>query len=162
LAQSRICTLTPSREPSPKLVLSVRCSSATCSPSTRPPSIFQAQPVHGRGSRVRGLRLFHQEHSSDRSAGIPSGKAGRILGAPSSVHRRSPRWGAHRLDLFAKGTDQQFGHRWWDGTAWHGWQTLGGQFKDSPAAVSWGSNRIDVFVRGMDDHLGHLWWNGSS
>ena len=71
-------------------------------------------------------------------------------------------WAAHRLDVFAKGTDQQLGHRWWDGSAWHGWQTLGGQFKGSPAAVSWGANRIDVFVRGMDDHLGHLWWNGSS
>jgi hypothetical protein len=35
---------------------------------------------------------------------------------------------------------------------WHDFQTLGGTFKEGPAAVSWGPNRIDVFVRGMDDH----------
>jgi hypothetical protein len=66
-------------------------------------------------------------------------------------------WAQNRLDVFAKGTDNQLYHKWWDGSSWHPWQKLGGTFKDSPAAVSWGQNRIDVFVRGMDDHLGQLW-----
>ena len=35
-------------------------------------------------------------------------------------------WGANRIDCFARGTDQAMYHRWWDGTAWGGWEYLGG------------------------------------
>jgi hypothetical protein len=65
--------------------------------------------------------------------------------------------GQGRLDVFARGLDNALWIKWWDGDSWHGWQSLGGSFKDAPCAVSWGSNRVDVFVRGMNDHLERLW-----
>ena len=55
------------------------------------------------------------------------------------------------LDFFAVDTS---------GSLWHGsngnWDSLGGTFTASPAAVSWNSNyyRLDVFVRGTD---GAVW-----
>jgi hypothetical protein len=91
----------------------------------------------------------------------PEWRGWQDLGNPVTAAPAVASWAAHRLDVFAAGTDKKLNHKWWDGSNWHNWQTLGGVFKEGPAAVSWGPNRIDVFVRGMDDHLGHLWWDGS-
>ena len=91
-----------------------------------------------------------------------NGRAGKTWAARSLPGPRWHRGGHNRLDVFAEGTDGKLKHKWWDGSKWHDWQTLGGTFKGMPAAVSWGPDRIDIFVRGMDDHLGHLWWNGNS
>jgi predicted Zn-dependent protease len=49
-------------------------------------------------------------------------------------------------------------HKWWDGSAWRGWENLGGILTSAPAAVSWGLNRIDTFVRGTDNAMWHKWW----
>jgi hypothetical protein len=67
-------------------------------------------------------------------------------------------WSAGRLDVFAKGTDNQLWHKWWNGSSWSGWENLGGVFLHNPAAVSWGPNRIDVFVEGTDNHVYHKAW----
>lgn len=49
-------------------------------------------------------------------------------------------------------------HKWYDRT-WSGWEDLGGQFVDNPAAASWGSSRIDTFVRGTDNRMYHKWYS---
>lgn len=67
-------------------------------------------------------------------------------------------WSANRLDVFAKGTDNQLWHKWWNGSSWSGWENLGGVFLHNPAAVSWGPNRIDVFVEGTNNHVYHKAW----
>jgi hypothetical protein len=95
-------------------------------------------------------------------------------------------WQENRLDCFARGVDNHMWRKWWDGTAWSGWEDLGGppaplvntmssarsarvigafgqaQLASAPAAVSWGANRIDTFGRGVDRHLWHKWWDGGT
>ncbi len=55
-------------------------------------------------------------------------------------------WAFNRIDTFGTGFDNAMWHKWWDGTRWSDWESLGGVLTNAPAAVSWGSNRIDTFV----------------
>ena len=71
-------------------------------------------------------------------------------------------WSANRLDVFVRGSDGACYHKWWDGSAWGGFESLGGQIVGAPEVVSWGANRLDVFVRGTDGAMYHKWWNGSA
>src|SRR5947207_10341053 len=66
-------------------------------------------------------------------------------------------WASRRLDVFARGTDSQLYHKWFD-RAWSGWEALGGLLTSTPVAVSWGADRIDVFTRGTDSQLYHKWF----
>ena len=43
---------------------------------------------------------------------------GIILEEPNCVS-----WGANRIDCFARGTDRAMWHRWWNGSAWGGWDS---------------------------------------
>ena len=68
-------------------------------------------------------------------------------------------WGPNRMDLFARGTDNNLYHSTWDpSTSWSVWENLGGPIYSSPAAVSWGPGRIDVFARGEAGNLIHIWY----
>ena len=71
-------------------------------------------------------------------------------------------WSANRIDCFARGTDNAMWHRWWDGAAWAGWESLGGILTSDPQCTSWSANRIDCFGRGLDNALWHRSWNGAS
>ena len=58
------------------------------------------------------------------------------------------------------------GHLWniyWDGTAWHHWVEMGGDFAAGAevAASTWGPDRIDVFVNSAGE-LWQRWWDGSA
>jgi hypothetical protein len=44
-------------------------------------------------------------------------------------------------------------HKWWDGTSWGGWESLGGVLHSPPVPVSWGHNRIDIFAEGTNSDL---------
>ena len=72
-------------------------------------------------------------------------------------------WSPNRLDAFGRGTDGQLWHRWWDGTSWQGWESLGGQLYPGtgPAVAAWGPGRLDVFVDGTDQQLWHLWYDSA-
>jgi beta-mannanase len=67
---------------------------------------------------------------------------------------------AGRIDVFARGSDNQLYQKSWNGTRWSGWIALGGFLTSDPAAISWGSERIDVFARGADNALYHKVWDG--
>jgi hypothetical protein len=54
------------------------------------------------------------------------------------------------LDLFAVGTDNAVWHKWWDGSAWGGWESLGGSVFSEVSSVSWAANRLDLFGVGAD------------
>jgi hypothetical protein len=82
---------------------------------------------------------------------------GELASAPAAVS-----WGQDRIDCFARGTDQHLWHKWWDGSAWHGWEDLGGTLASAPAVASWGPNRLDCFVQGPANHLWHKWWDGAA
>jgi hypothetical protein len=53
-------------------------------------------------------------------------------------------------------------HKWWDGSAWNGWEDLGGVILSSPSVASWAVNRLDCFARGMNGHMWHKWWDGAA
>jgi hypothetical protein len=92
-------------------------------------------------------------------APVPKWHAWQGLGPAGSSGLGVSSWAEGRLDLFANG-DGSLLHKAWDGH-WSDWQTIQGDFKGAPTAVSWGPNRIDVFVLGTDDHVGHMWWDGA-
>jgi Repeat of unknown function (DUF346) len=62
--------------------------------------------------------------------------------------------------VFVIGSDSTLQHKWFDGSTWNDWETLGGTLTASPAAVSWGSSRIDVFARSTNNMLVHRWFDG--
>jgi hypothetical protein len=64
-------------------------------------------------------------------------------------------WGPGRLDVFARGSDQQLWHRWFDSGRWSGWEALGGTLTSDPSAVSRMDGVIDVFARGGSNQLVH-------
>ena len=66
-----------------------------------------------------------------------------------------------QLQVFAIFDDGELWNRYWDGTSWHPWESLGGELTGSPAASSWSADRIDVFAPGRDGTLWHRWWDGT-
>ena len=67
------------------------------------------------------------------------GAAGKASAASSSAARTASSWGPNRIDCFAKGTDNALYHRWWDGAAWGGWESLGGTILEAPDCVELGA-----------------------
>ncbi|MET0693327.1 MAG: hypothetical protein ABWY56_05320, partial [Propionibacteriaceae bacterium] len=61
---------------------------------------------------------------------------------------------------FGRGTDNACWHKWWDGSAWSGWESLGGGFNSGIAASSWGPGRLDLFGQGQDGACWHKWFEG--
>jgi len=72
-------------------------------------------------------------------------------------------WGDEDMEIFAVMPDGELWDRYWDGEAWHAWESLGGELDPSavPAASSWGPDRLDVFARGRDRAIWHRWWDGA-
>jgi subtilisin family serine protease len=83
---------------------------------------------------------------------------GQLTSAPSVSS-----WGAGRLDVFAKGVNNDLQHKWFDASQgkWSGWESLGGQLTSAPAVSSWGAGRIDVFTRGANNDLRHKWFDAN-
>ncbi|MFI5282546.1 MAG: glycosyl hydrolase family 18 protein [Candidatus Dormibacterales bacterium] len=71
-------------------------------------------------------------------------------------------WAGPRVDAFVRGSDDAVWHRFWNGTAWSAWESLGGVIEGGPYAVAQSATQIDVVVRGSDNRLWHRSSNGSS
>jgi hypothetical protein len=80
---------------------------------------------------------------------------GTIKDAPAAAS-----WSAGRLDVFARGTDNQLWHTWW-ANGWSGWEPLGGALASGPAAAARSAGRLDVVVRGTDNQVWHKWYDGA-
>jgi hypothetical protein len=52
------------------------------------------------------------------------------------------------VDVFAKGSDSQLWHKWWDGVQWNGWESLGGNLTSGPAAASTAPGELNVVAVG--------------
>lgn len=65
-------------------------------------------------------------------------------------------WGPNRIDVFIRGNDNALWHIDFNGTAWSGWENLGGSLTSGPDAASWASGRLDIFVRGPGNGLYHM------
>jgi hypothetical protein len=64
-------------------------------------------------------------------------------------------WGPSRIDLFRVGVNSDLSHKWWDGSTWGGWESLGGILTTPPSVTAWGPNRLDVVVTGTDSAAYH-------
>ena len=83
-----------------------------------------------------------------------------VLGGQLTSDPAAVSWGPGRIDVFARGTDFQPHHKWYDG-GWSDWESLEVMGLGGGADVSsWGSGRLDVFVRGSDNALWHRWYDG--
>jgi hypothetical protein len=83
------------------------------------------------------------------------GLGGGALGTPSVAS-----WGASRLDVFVRGTDNALYQMWWDG-AWHPWSGLGGTLTAEPVVVAAQSNQLDIFVLGTQGAFCWLGWRNA-
>jgi hypothetical protein len=108
-----------------------------------------------------GYSLFYTTYSNGgelhRLVGAPDrweGPGGAIKDAPAVASGA-----AGRLDVFARGTDNQLWHKWW-ANGWSRWEPLGGVLASGPAAVASAGGRLDVFVKGPDNHVWHRWYQG--
>jgi Repeat of unknown function (DUF346)/PQQ-like domain len=103
---------------------------------------------------------LYQKSSMDggNTYGAWQALGGRLTANPGAVS-----WSSTRIDVFARGIDNQLYHRWWIGaTGWSAWELLGGTLTSAPDATSCGVNHLDVYARGTDNGLWHKSWNGSS
>lgn len=100
--------------------------------------------------------LVHQYRPPGGSWSRPVDLGGSLVDRPAVAS-----WGAGRLDVFARGTDDQLWHRAFDGYRWWDWSPLGGTLTSGPAVASWATGRLDVFVRGPDSGLWHRAFDGT-
>jgi hypothetical protein len=101
--------------------------------------------------------LIHQP-MVDGTRGEPESLGGTLASAPAVTA-----WGDGLMEVFAVMPDGELWNRYWDGVAWHHWESLGGELETgtTPAASSWGADRLDVFARGRDGMTWHRWWDGT-
>lgn len=94
----------------------------------------------------------------DGALAIDEDLGGTLASAPTAVA-----WAVDQAEVFAIFPDGGLWNRYWDGTSWHPWESLGGKLDpgSSPACSSWGAERLDVFARGRDGVTWHRWWDGS-
>lgn len=89
--------------------------------------------------------------------------------APLSSYPAACSWGPNRLDVFARGAAGDMLHRWWDGSEWSRFESLGMPvtgdlvalpFTGTVTACTWGADRLDVFGRALDGGLYHARFDG--
>ncbi len=78
-------------------------------------------------------------------------------------------WGSGRLDIFARGaTTNHLFHKAWTGTAYTGWEDMGGTLESGPGAVSapeisaGTDNHLDVYYQQAGGAVQRKVWNGST
>lgn len=72
-------------------------------------------------------------------------------------------WAPDEFEVFAIFPDGELWDRYWDGSAWHPWESLGGDLDPAgePAASTWGADRIEVSAPGRDGRIWHRAWDGT-
>jgi hypothetical protein len=117
-------------------------------------------PVSGRwsfaGSTSTAYACGENLSTSASASDVDEGPLPVVEGRPHAIS-----WGSGRIDVFARGTDDDLWHRSYDGV-WQPWEDLGGGLTGDPVPVSWGAGRIDVFARGVDDDLQHIAYSGGA
>ncbi|KAK3061749.1 hypothetical protein LTS18_005523 [Coniosporium uncinatum] len=53
-------------------------------------------------------------------------------------------WGEGRLDVWAVHEDSELQHKFWNGSMYQGWESLGGSFTTAPQVVHWSEGKIDI------------------
>lgn len=104
-----------------------------------------------------GRQLFHGAYR-DGAWAEPEDLGGRLASVPAITA-----WADEPMEVFAIFDDGQLWDRYWDGTSWHPWESLGGEFQpgSTPAAAALGPDRLDVIALGRDGRTWQRWWDGS-
>jgi len=99
-------------------------------------------------------------HATQREGrwGEPEDLGGRLASVPAVTA-----WDDEPMEIFAIFDDGQLWDRYWDGTNWHAWESLGGELAlgSTPAAAAAGPDRLDVMAIGRDGRAWQRWWDGS-
>ena len=130
---------------------------------TGPPGLDGVAAVARSGGRLEQFwvgphgALLHATLQAGRWSS-PSNLGGSLASLPAVTA-----WGDEPMEVFAIFDDGALWDRYWDGTTWHPWETLGGDLEpgSTPAATSNGPDRLDVLARGRDGRTWRRWWNGS-
>jgi hypothetical protein len=104
-----------------------------------------------------GRRLFHASFN-DGAWSAAEALGGLLASAPAVTA-----WGGEPMEVFAIFDDGALWDRYWDGTTWHPWESLGGELQpgSTPAAAANGPDRLDVLALGRDGRTWQRWWDGS-
>jgi hypothetical protein len=78
-----------------------------------------------------------------------------LTSAPAAVS-----WGPGRIDVFARGKDNDLMHRPYVFPTWSDWESLGGVLTSAPTASSPHENCLHVFFRGENKDLCHIMGDG--
>ena len=74
-------------------------------------------------------------------------------------------WNSNRYDLMVRGDDGLIYHKYWNGSAWSNWGSIGAPpvgAASSPAVTAPAANNLQVFVRGGDNRIWiNYWLNGT-
>jgi hypothetical protein len=74
-------------------------------------------------------------------------------------------WGAGRLDIVTRGTDNGLWQKGFQSPTWYPWNKIGSGLTSGPGAVSWGPGRIDVVARTdspAKENVQHWWYDQSA
>jgi Repeat of unknown function (DUF346) len=73
-------------------------------------------------------------------------------------------WGSGRLDVFGRNPDGSLAHKWWNGSAWSSWETIGspGMLASGVGASGAAGKEINVVGRSPSNAVVDEWWNGST
>jgi hypothetical protein len=77
-------------------------------------------------------------------------------GSPSAVS-----WGPGRIDLFARGTNNELEHMWYDGS-WHPWESKGGAVFSTPGVTSGGVGSLQILVGNSGGGLSFIQFNNGA
>jgi hypothetical protein len=117
---------------------------------------------------VRGQNVLHRVYDLGKHLG-PNGSDWtdwNDLGCCLISSPAATSWGPGRIDLVARGTDNQIYHRWCgngvcvSSAEFGGWEPLGLSATGAPTMVSLHSGRLDIFARGTNNILNHLIYDG--
>jgi hypothetical protein len=148
-------------------------TSASCNPTnqTDPTNQPVFSVTYPKGDlEYRAVKVPLNALSADKlraAAGVPRPTFPTVnwqsLGGGVTAKPAVAAWSPNRLDAFVRGTDGQLWHKWWTGTRWSGWESLGGQLAagSGPAVAAWSPGRLDVFVEGTDHQLWHRWFDSA-
>jgi len=118
--------------------------------------IFSAPSVVARHFDFNAIDIVARGADDQLIWGSPIGSCDGIGGASIQDSPAITSWGPNRLDIFARGTDNNLLHTYGEGSTWSDWEDLGGPIFSSPAAVSSSPGRIDVFAAGEAGQLMHI------
>ncbi|MCC7354890.1 MAG: hypothetical protein IT330_14190, partial [Anaerolineae bacterium] len=87
----------------------------------------------GQAEQVTAWRNNSDDSKNYLTVGELPGSVGKVTSDPVAISRQSG-----QIDLFVRGYDDALWYRFYNGSSWAAWQSLGGTLASGPAVASWG------------------------